>query len=240
MTAQMEDLWEEFLRAERLRAAQQRHVQANAAMRQRLPGLGDFWANLTWPGTGAAQTPEPPTTGGNMITLLPEKEEIDATEVAHVRGWLSDTAQGKKKAWPNFPVVLRVNGKGRFVQQGVWECPPNSNNLFVGNEKGVQTPLWAPSAMMAIARYYRLDTDIELVKLIHEMLATIVAREVVPVMTELAVGYNGAPVTEIAVNKKERIFVGKYPGPDGKEGVFRHLSGEIAEINATDWVILRM
>lgn len=175
-----------------------------------------------------------------MITLLPEKEEIDATELLHVRAFISDQAQGKKKSWPNFPVVLRVNGKGRFVQGGVWELPTGSNNIFVGNEKGANTPLWAPSALMAIARYYHLETDVQLVKLIHEMLATIVAREIVPVMTDVAVGYNGAPVTEIAVNRKERIFVGRYPDADGNPGPFRHLTGEIAEINTKDWVVLKM
>lgn len=217
--------------------------------RQRLdPGPMFIRDNMTWTGIDVGtfagfgqQTPQRPAmTGGLMITLLPEKDEITETELAAVRGWIKDQATGKKKNWPGYTLTLRVNGKGRIVQAGVWECPEGSNNLFLGNGNGVPTPIWAPSALMSIARYYRIEEDTELVRLIHEMLATVIAKEIVPVMTDLAAGYNGRPVTEIAVNKKERIFVGRYPEADGVEGPFRHLTGEIAEINDTDWVKLKL
>jgi hypothetical protein len=212
------------------------------------PGITFIRDNMTWTGADFGRweqrlptpQPAPAMTGGLMITLLPEKDEITETELAAVRGWIKDQAAGKKKNWPGYTLTLRVNGKGRIVQAGVWECPEGGNNLFVGNGNGVPTPIWAPSALMSIARYYRLDTDAELVKLIHELLASVIAKEIIPVMTDLAAGYNGRPVTEIAVNKKERIFVGRYPEADGVPGPFRHLTGEIQEINDKDWVTLKL
>ena len=94
---------------------------------------------------------------------------------------------------------------------------------------------------MAIARIYRIEEEMDTVKKIREMLSAIVVRDVVPVVTQLAASTTGSPVTEIAVNTKERIFVGRYPDPQtGKPGRFRHMSGEPVDVAGPDWVKLKM
>src|SRR6266545_279425 len=211
---------------------QQEQLHAERLTRQQgLPELVITWDNVKWLGTGPYEAPPPPLILGEaMIAVFPTAEEIDPTEKAHVESWLVATAVGKNVTWPGFPLCLRVNGKSRYVTHGSWECREGDKNIYVSNGPGVRAPVWAPSCMMAIARYYRLDKNRELVGKIHTMLATIVAKEVIPVMTEVAEDYNGNPIIEIAVHKEKKLLAGKFPG-----GEFRHLSGEIVEING-DWV----
>lgn len=186
----------------------------------------------------------PPITGEVMITFHPPAEEIDNNEKTHVRNWIMAAAAGKTTRWPGFPATVRVNGRGKYITAGAtWLVSDGDNRLYVGNSnEGLKSaPLWAPSCLMAIARVYRLEEEPDLVKHIREMLSAIVVRDVVPVVTELAAATNGSPVTEIAVNTKERIFVGRYPDPQtGKPGPFRHMSGEPVEVTGPDWVKLKM
>lgn len=180
-----------------------------------------------------------PITGDVMISFLPSKEEIDKNELLYVRRWIMSQVAWEKATWPGFQTVVRVNGKGRYIRGGTWECREGDVALYVGNGD-VPTPLWAPSCLMAIARFYRLDDEPPLVEAIQGMLSAIVARDVLPAMTDLAAGYNGSPIIEIAVNKRERKFVGRYPDEKGNPGPYRYLSGEVADINDDDWVKLTM
>lgn len=180
-----------------------------------------------------------PITGDVMISFLPRKEELDNIELTHVRSWILAQAAGEKKAWPGFQAVIRINGKGRYISGGTWEIREGADHIYVGNG-GIPTPLWAPSCLMAIARFYRLEDEPDLVKAVQNMLVTIVARDVTPAMTDLAAGYNGSPIIEIAVNKKERKFVGRYPDEEGNPGPYRYLSGEVADVTGDDWVKLQM
>lgn len=239
------DIWAEFGRNQALADARRRQLEALQQGQQRPLTLD--W-DITAAGVGGWRflnhLPPPPNpavaTGGLMITLFPEKEEFNKDELTHVRTWIGEAATGKKKAWPGYALAIRVNGRGRYVTSGVWECRDGDNYLYVGNGTGTPVPLWAPSALMAIARFYHLEDDKELVGKVHEMLATIIAKDILPVVTDLAIGFNGNSVTEIAVNKKERIFAGRYPDEKGNPGPWRLLTGEIVEINDKDWIVMKM
>lgn len=243
----IEPFWNDFVEERELRHRRElelQRMQMDRLMEQqieRITAPNPFWEYLrTGAGirAGAAvmqKDPAPLVTGEIMIALLPAKEDIDPTEIAHIRNWLEGTAAGKKVNWPGFPLCLRVNKKSRIVQSGVWECREDDQYLYVGNGTGVAVPLWAPSCMMAIARYYRLDEDKELVAKIHKLLAEIVARDVIPVMHEIAEDFHGNPIIEIAVHTKDKILAGKWPGTDS----YRLLSGEPVVIDK-NWVRLKM
>lgn len=207
-----------------------------------MPGPIDLWPDMTdWPllNRGLPKGVPKAITGECMITFHPTPEEVDQAEQDLVKNWILAQIAGKKQSWPEIALTLKVNGRGRYVAPGVWDLPDGSSNIYVGNSKGVPVPWWAPSCLMGIARAFCLETDARLVQSIHQMLATIVANSIIPVMTSLAEGFNGRPILEIAVNYKEKVFAGKYPNADGEPGPFRLITGEPINIDK-DWIKMKM
>lgn len=181
------------------------------------------------------------------VSLWPNKQEIGPIQIDRVRNWILTTAAGQRTSLPaSVRMALWVGGVSKYVVNGSWQIDGESH-IYLGNGPGLPTPLWAPSALFGVAYFHGLDDEQPVMESIWDLLHRILARNLNPMMLNLAENWQKKPVHEFAVCEAENLIVARFPTDNpGKYSPWQTMGGEVVEVdkenkeNPKKWVKLRM
>ena len=153
------------------------------------------------------------------IQVFPQRAEVDPEEQKKVKEFLLKSLKHEAANWPdNIHCTIFIDGKTMRVVRGS-DYQIYSKDVYVGHGSTNPPPHWVPGVLSAIAFFFRLEADQDLVQLSIELLAKVLADAIRPYQTLLAQSFNGRELSEIAIDSETRTLLAKLPpleegGPD--------------------------
>jgi hypothetical protein len=120
-----------------------------------------------------------------------------------------------------------------------------TSEIYVDSDPDIPVPLWAPAALMAIAGFFKLEEDPEIIEGIEQMIEGIRTQAQEGVRTATAYSYAGRPIRKIALHTKELKEAGLYnvaPEGEPEDLRWRDHEGRSVDINesGTAWIVIEL
>jgi hypothetical protein len=112
------------------------------------------------------------------------------------------------------------------------------SEIYMSHLTDRATPEWVPGALSAVAQFFGVGSDPEIIQAIIKMAIEISAGLYGSITANLAQTFGGLQLTHLAINSKEGLLAGEYPPEvEGDPSVWRlAISGEVVNINEPDWI----
>lgn len=165
----------------------------------------------------------------------------------HVKTFILNACRNISARWPNYQCeIYREDKEGN--ETGVHVTGSSSGysrydtEVYLRHDPGVDTPPWVPGVLSAVAQYFGIGNDPEVVQGILEMALKIASGLFESTKREIAESFGGIALTHIAINHKSNIIAGQYPAnpddPNSRPFWALPLSGEEVEVSDPDWTVI--
>lgn len=146
------------------------------------------------------------------IQVFPQQGDIDPEEQRRVREFLVKSFKHEAANWPeNIHCTLFVDGKSARVVRGSNYQLYNGKDLYVGHTATEPPPPWVPGVLIAIAFFFQLNSDPEIIGLSVDLLARVLSDAIRPYQRLLAQAFNGMALEELAIDAETKVILAKFP-----------------------------
>jgi hypothetical protein len=178
------------------------------------------------------------------MRLSARPETVNFVHKETVKNFILSSTRFERSQWPGLHCLIWKNDKTLRVGTGnYWTM--TTSDLYVDGDPDIPVPIWGPAAITAIADFFLLAQDPEIIEAIENMIEGMRTQAQEGVRTATAYSHAGRPIRKIALHTKELKEAGLYnvaPEGEPEDLRWRDHEGRSVDINETGtaWIVMEI
>jgi hypothetical protein len=176
-----------------------------------------------------------------MFTAYLDPNSINMRIKSDIKEFILKVSNNQEAFFPSHTCTLWDNYSGKPVRvaSGTYRIRPESIDLY--HYPNTDVPNWVPGVLSAVTQFFGLGADPEIRNAIISVAIGITSKVFQEARGNLAEGFNGVPITNLAIHIKDSLLAGQFPADPNHPldtPVWRlQLSGEPVSVDGEDWII---